>query len=104
MHSQSTTQKDSAIAVTPMVQPRMPWRVMSVKAMPGFKLYVGFVDGTENQPALASSIHAPDAGVFAVLADATLFAQVFVDCGAVTWPGELDLAPDDMYRRIKNRC
>ena len=26
---------------------------------------------------------------------------LFVEHGAVTWPGELDLAPDAMYREIK---
>jgi hypothetical protein len=29
-----------------------------------------------------------------------LFAQVFIDYGAVAWPGEIDLAPDAMYAQI----
>ncbi|RPI04004.1 MAG: DUF2442 domain-containing protein, partial [Zetaproteobacteria bacterium] len=29
------------------------------------------------------------------------FSQVFVAHGAVTWPGEIDLAPDAMYAEIK---
>jgi hypothetical protein len=28
------------------------------------------------------------------------FEQVFIDCGAVAWPGEIDLAPDAMYSQI----
>lgn len=42
----------------------------------------------------------PDAGVFAALADPAVFAQVTVEHGAVTWPGEIDLAPDSMHAAI----
>ncbi|WP_330217058.1 DUF2442 domain-containing protein [Geobacter pickeringii] len=28
-------------------------------------------------------------------------AQVFVEYGVVTWPDEIDLAPDAIYERIK---
>jgi hypothetical protein len=38
---------------------------------------------------------------FVPLRDANLFNQVFIDYGAVTWPGELDLAPDGMYETLK---
>ena len=46
-------------------------------------------------------MRSPTAGVFARLAEPSLFAQVFVEHGAVTWPGEIDLAPDAMYAEIK---
>ena len=39
-------------------------------------------------------------GVFAHLADQAAFAEVEVVHGAVTWPGELDLAPDAMHDEI----
>jgi hypothetical protein len=35
------------------------------------------------------------------LKDEVLFRRVYVEQGAVTWPGELDLAPDAMYDEIK---
>ena len=31
------------------------------------------------------------------------FGQVFIDYGAVAWPGEIDLAPDAMYAQIAGR-
>jgi hypothetical protein len=34
------------------------------------------------------------------LNDPTNFRQVFVDHGAVAWPGQIDLAPDAMYQEI----
>jgi hypothetical protein len=42
-------------------------------------------------------IHRGDAGVFVALRGVALFNRVGVEYGAVTWPGELDLAPDGMY-------
>lgn len=101
MHTQSAAQQDLPLALTPPIQPRMPWRVASVKALPDFRLHVRFVDGAEGTVDLDPLVHSPGAGVFASLADSALFAQVFVEHGAVTWPGEIDLAPDAMYAEIK---
>ncbi len=101
MRTQSATKQDPPFTVTPPIQPRMSWRVMAVEALPGFRLHVRFVDGTEGTVNLSALVHSPDAGVFACLADSSLFAQVFVEHGAVTWPGEIDLAPDAMYAEIK---
>jgi hypothetical protein len=39
-------------------------------------------------------------GAPAPLRDEHFFGQVFIDCGAVAWPGEVDLAPDAMYAQI----
>jgi hypothetical protein len=33
--------------------------------------------------------------------DATVFAKVYLEHGALTWPGGIDLAPDAMYQRIR---
>lgn len=40
-------------------------------------------------------------GVFAPLKDPGYLRQVYVDHGAVAWPGQIDLAPDAMYQEIK---
>jgi hypothetical protein len=102
MRTQSATQQDLPLAVTPSIQPRMPWRVAAVEALAGFRLHVRFVDGTEGTVDLTDLIHSPDAGVFASLTDPALFDQVFVEHGAVTWPSEIDLAPDAMYATINS--
>lgn len=47
MRAQSVTEEDSAPAVTSPVRPRMPWRVVEVRALADFRLYVRFVDGLE---------------------------------------------------------
>ena len=96
MSPQPAAPQGSPLAVTPPIQPRMPWRVVTVDALPDFRLHVQFVDGTKGVVALSALVHSPSAGVFAALADSALFNQVFVEHGAVTWPGEIDLAPDAM--------
>jgi hypothetical protein len=83
--------------------PRSPWRVTEVEALPGFRLRVAFADGLTGIVDMSRMVHSPKAGVFAVLADPSLFAQVKLDLGAVTWPGELDLAPDAMHAAIQER-
>jgi hypothetical protein len=40
-------------------------------------------------------------GVFAPLRDPAFFARAAAKDGVVTWPGELDLAPDAMYDAIR---
>jgi hypothetical protein len=64
---------------------------------------VRFLDGLEGTVEMAELLRSSHAGVFAPLADPAVFAQVFVEHGAVTWPGELDLAPDAMYKAIQER-
>jgi len=42
------------------------------------------------------------AGVFAAFRDPKVFSQAYLQWGTLTWPGELDLAPDAMYTSIKS--
>jgi hypothetical protein len=50
---------------------------------------------------MSGLVHSPKAGVFAALADPSFFAQVRLEYGAVSWPGEVDLAPDAMHAAIQ---
>ncbi|HIJ62807.1 MAG TPA: DUF2442 domain-containing protein [Rhodospirillaceae bacterium] len=85
----------------PLTPPSSPWRVTAVKPLEDFRLWVEFQDGTAGTVDMDAFVHASDAGVFAALADPQRFVQVFVDYGVVTWPGEIDLAPDAMHREIQ---
>ena len=89
-----------ASRTVPDIVPRAPWRVSSVHHMPGFMLSVRFNDGVEGTVSLYRLIHSPNAGVFAVLKDEELFSKVALHYGAVSWPGDLDLAPDAMHEAI----
>jgi hypothetical protein len=78
-----------------------PWRVREVRVLPEFRLRVRFNDGTEGTVDMSRFLHGPDAGVFAPLAKPDRFAAACVESGVVTWPGELDLAPDAMHAEIR---
>jgi len=75
----------------------MYWNVVEVKPEPDYRLFVRFKDG------LAGRVQLPRerlTGALAPLLDAQFFEQVSIDNGAVSWPGEIDLAPDAMYAQI----
>lgn len=97
MRKETKSQKDKSIGIIPSV----PWRICKVKALDHYRLKVIFMDGIEGYVDLSHLITSRNAGVFKTLKDVNLFDQVYLDHGAVTWPGELDLAPDAMYDVIK---
>jgi hypothetical protein len=74
------------------------WDVVDVEPVAPLKLKVSFADGTVGVVRFETS-HMK--GVFEALKDPGLFAQAFVDEGAVAWPGNIDLAPDAMHAAIK---
>ena len=76
----------------------MNWNVVSVEPVSHLLLDVRFQDGTEGKVRFEPS-HL--SGVFEALKAPEVFQQARVEDGAVTWPGEIDLAPDAMYREIK---
>ena len=104
MRTESNASEDSSTAVAEEARPRSPWRVIAVEALAGFRLRVAFADGLTGMVDLSRMVRSPKAGVFAALADPSLFAQVRLDYGAVSWPGELDLAPDAMHAAIQEHA
>jgi len=71
-----------------------------VRALPGYRLSVKFVDGTEGEVDMSARVIRADAGVFRELSDPNVFAKAFVLHGAVTWPTGQDLAPDAMHDEL----
>lgn len=83
------------------VTPKSPWSVVDVRVLPMFCLHVRFLDGVAGVVDLKNLVFNEQAGVFAALRDEQLFLKVYIDYGAVTWPGEIDLAPDAMHDEIE---
>lgn len=83
------------------ITPTMPWRVEQVNVLPDYRLIVRFVDGLKGYVNMKHFLFSDHAGVFAALRDHERFTQATIVYGAVTWPGDLDLAPDSMYDQIK---
>jgi hypothetical protein len=99
MRTKPTTKEN----ITPRITCTSPWRVAEVTPLPNFTLEATFFDGTHGFVEMAGLIIGNNAGVFAGLKDKTLFNQVYLEHGAVTWPGEIDLAPDAMHHEVKRK-
>jgi hypothetical protein len=78
-----------------------PWNVAEVRFLSGYRLHVRCADGNGGEVDLSKLIFGPNPGVFESLRDPARFAEVGIEGGAVTWPGDLDLAPDAMYDEIR---
>jgi len=76
----------------------MEWDVTEVKITGDFAILVRFKDGVEGAVKFLPTFFR---GVFSHLREPAHFQQVMVVDGVVTWPGELDLAPDAMHHEIK---
>ena len=78
----------------------MYWVVVEVKPESDHRLFVRFRDG------LTGRVQLPReelTGTLAPLLDEQFFERVFIDCGVVAWPGEIDLAPDAMYAQVASQ-
>jgi hypothetical protein len=75
----------------------MYWDVVEVRAEPDYSLFVRFADGVSGRVRIEPE---KMTGVLAPLRDLRFFEQVFIDHGAVAWPGEIELAPDAMYEEV----
>jgi len=78
----------------------MYWDVIEVKPEPGYCLFIRFKDGLEGRVRLRRE---DLTGALGPLVDVRFFEQVFIDDGAVAWPGEIDLAPDAMYAQVAGK-
>lgn len=79
---------------------RVGWRRRADPSVPVIVSDPVFLDGLTGTVDLSTLIDSPQAGVFAALRDDAVFSAVYVTYGAVTWPGDLDLAPDAMHAAI----
>ncbi len=77
------------------------FRAKSVRALPGYKLWVKYSDGVEGEADLS---HLAGKGVFAVWNDYGAFQKVYIgEHGEIAWNEEIDLCPDSLYMKITGR-
>ncbi|UCE02315.1 MAG: DUF2442 domain-containing protein [Candidatus Latescibacterota bacterium] len=73
-------------------------RAVEVRALPDFKVWLRYADGTEGTVDLSSLV---GRGVFAPLSDPAMFAKVHItDSGAVGWEDDQELCADSLYLQI----
>ncbi len=72
--------------------------VVEARVLEHGRFWVRFADGLEGTVRMQPSAFR---GVFQQLADPAFFQKLYVNGYFVTWPGELDLAPDAMHTQIQ---
>lgn len=74
-------------------------RIVEVKPLPGFKVWLKFSDGVEGTVDLSDLA---GKGVFEAWSDPKYFESVFIDQESYTiaWPGGIDLCPDSLYAEV----
>jgi hypothetical protein len=78
------------------------WSIVRFKLLSNYQIEVSFADGTTGSANLAPRLsQGPLGDGFDALCDEKVFAKAYLEHGALTWPGGIDLAPDAMYQRIR---
>ena len=77
-------------------------RIISVKPLAGYKVWVKFSDGVEGVVDLSDL---KGKGVFSIWEDKEIFNQVHIDAESHTlsWPGGIDLCPDALYAELTGK-
>ena len=76
-------------------------RVVSVKPLDGFKLFLAYNDGVEGMVDLS---HLKGKGVFSWWEKDNNFSKVFIDKGgAIVWNDELDIDSLSCYLKLTNQ-
>lgn len=96
MPIETVTQEHPAAGVTAAA----PWRVRAVNVQPGYRLSVTCNDGTSGLVDMSRLIASEKAGIYAVLKDESVFSQVSVELGALTWPNGADLDPEWVHEEL----
>jgi len=75
----------------------MNWDITAIENKDEHAVWVRFQDGLEG---LVQFLPSAFRGVFTQLREPDVFRLAYIKDGVLTWPGELDLAPDAMHAAI----
>ena len=77
------------------------FKPVDVKALPGYRIWVRFADGTEGQADLS---HLANRGVFRLWRDDSAFQGVHIGPqGQIAWNEEVEICPDSIYLRLTGK-
>jgi hypothetical protein len=78
----------------------MNWDITAIEIRDDHAVWVRFQDGLEGTVQFLPGVFR---GVFAQLREPEVFRLARIEDGVLTWPGELDLAPDAMHAAIARK-
>ncbi len=73
----------------------MYWDISNLEYLNGYRLHLTFENGKEGVVELSS--YKERSGVFSKFSDIDYFRKVYVDHGVLTWPNNVDIAPETIY-------
>jgi hypothetical protein len=78
---------------------RNMYRIVEAEPRQGYRVWIRFDDGVGGEVDLSDLV---GKGVFRRWEDADEFRKVYIDeeSGTIAWPGDIDLAPDALYRDL----
>lgn len=77
------------------------FKPVDVKALPGYKVWLRYADGTEGDVDLS---HLAGRGVFALWLDDAAFQKVHIGShGQIAWSDEVEICPDSIYLRLTGK-
>lgn len=74
-------------------------RIIEVKPLENYKVWIKFSDGVEGVVDLSDLV---GKGIFSAWKDVNIFNAVFIDpeSHTIAWPGGIDLCPDTLYAKV----
>lgn len=76
-------------------------KLIEVRALPGYKLWLRYADGAEGEVDLSEFA---GRGVFKLWDDYDRFEAVYIgEQGQIAWSDEIDLCPDALYLRLTSK-
>lgn len=77
------------------------FKPVEVKALPSYRIWVKFSDGTEGEVDLS---HLAGKGVFSLWDDYGEFEKIRIGRhGAISWNEDIDICPDSIYMQITGK-
>jgi hypothetical protein len=73
----------------------MEWDIINLEYLGGYRLRLTFLSGEMGDVDLSKYVSYN--GVFSRFADLDYFRQVDIDSGVLTWPNDVDIAPETIY-------
>jgi len=68
--------------------------IVCVEPLPNYRLHLEFENKEKRIFDVSPYL---EMGVFRQLKDLNIFCRAHIDGGTVTWPGEIDIAPETLY-------
>jgi len=77
------------------------FKVSQIKALPNYRLWVKYLDGTEGEVDLSYLV---GKGVFSLWKNHDNFKKVYIgSSGQIAWSDQIDLCPDAIYMKITKK-